>query len=175
MKESSLLRCAPRRFRVSLVSLLLMVCIPLFSQTYTITPSGWLDPPTTNITYGAITLHGNLLKLNAMVIGNSLSFNIKKKDGGNFQNTITVYIRQNSATGTTLQSASYSMGASLISHGYGEIDFTGSRTFVVVIKSTGANTWWYYTVPVTVTVTPTQSSKPTVTTNDASNVTAAEA
>lgn len=163
--------------RLWLLCLMAVFATQLFAQvTYTINPSGWTDVPTSNITSGSITLQGKLLIVKATIIGNSLTFNIKKNDGSVFQNTVTVQVRQNSATGTILNSASYSGGYSLIAHGYGDINFTGSRKFVIVLKSQGANAdYWYYTNPVTVTVVENPTVAPTVITKDAINVTAAEA
>lgn len=153
----------------------LLPFITVSAQTYTISPSGWTSVPTTNITHGSTTLHGNLLIVKATIIGTSLSFNIKKNDGSVFQNNVTVQIKQNSATGTLLSSKDYGGGYNLIAHGYGDIDFSGSRKFVVVLKSKGTTTSWYYTNPVTVTVVENQSEEPTVITRDAINITAAEA
>ena len=101
-----------------------------------------------------VTLQGKLLELKATIIGTSLTFNIQKSDGSVFQNNVTIQIRQNSATGTLLQSKDYGGGYSLIAYGYGDITFTGSRKFVVVLKSKGANNtdYWYYSSPVTITV-----------------------
>ena len=153
----------------------LLPFITVSAQTYTISPSGWTSVPTTNITHGSTTLHGNLLIVKATIIGTSLTFNIKKNDGSVFQNNVTVQIKQNSATGTLLSSKDYGGGYNLIAHGYGDIDFSGSRKFVVVLKSKGTTTSWYYTNPVTVTVVENQSEEPTVITRDAINITAAEA
>ena len=145
------------------------------AQTYTISPSGWTEVPNNNITSGSITLHGNLLQVKATIIGKSLTFNIQKSDGSVFQNQITVEIRQNSATGSTLSSKTYGGGYSLIAHGYGDITFTGSKKFVVVIKSKGTTDIWYYANPVTITVVENTSVKPTLVTRDAINITSAEA
>lgn len=166
-----------KHLKLWLLCLMAVFATQLFAQvTYTINPSGWTDVPTSNITSGSITLQGKLLIVKATIIGNSLTFNIKKNDGSVFQNTVTVQVRQNSATGTILNSASYSGGYSLIAHGYGDINFTGSRKFVIVLKSQGANAdYWYYTNPVTVTVVENPTVAPTVITKDAINVTAAEA
>lgn len=149
----------------------------LAQYTYTISPSGWISAPTSNITSGGITLHGNLLELKATIIGTSLTFNIQKNDGSVFKNNVTIEIRQNSATGTFLQSKDYSGGYPLIAYGYGDITFTGSRKFVVVLKSKGADNtnYWYYTSPVTITVKENPSVAPSVVTRDAINITSAEA
>lgn len=149
--------------------------VPIMGQTYTITPSDWTNVPTSNITSGGITLHGNLIQVKAMVIGSSLTFNIRKVDQSVFQNQITIQIRQNSATGSILQEKDYTGGYSLISHGYGSIDFNNSRTFVIVLKSKGNVNYWYYTNPVKVTVNNITSQVPIVTTNNASNITSTEA
>ena len=149
----------------------------LAQYTYTISPSGWISAPTSNVTSGGVTLQGKLLELKATIIGTSLTFNIQKSDGSVFQNNVTIQIRQNSATGTLLQSKDYGGGYSLIAYGYGDITFTGSRKFVVVLKSKGANNtdYWYYSSPVTITVEENPSEKPTVITRDPINVTSAEA
>lgn len=161
--------------RPLLMAFMVLLSHSLLSQTYNINPSGWIDPPTTNITNGSITYHGNLLQLKATIIGTSLTFNIKKNDGSIFKNNVTVQIRQNSATGTILDSGDYGGGYSLIAHGYGDINFTGSKKFVVVLKSKASTDIWYYTSPVTITVVENQAEAPTVITRDASNVTSAEA
>ena len=161
--------------RLLLWSLLILFSMPISSQTYTIDPSDWTEPPSQNITYGSVTLHGGLIQVKAQIIGSSLTFYIIKNDDSVFQNPITVFIRQNTATGTTLDSDDYGGGYKTIAHGYDGLNYVGTRTFVVVIRSNGTKAWWYYSMPIKVTVTPTQQLKPTVTTLDANNVTAAEA
>ena len=166
-------RCSIRSI---LFLMMIMLCQSLSSQTYTIDPSGWIDPPTNNVTNGNITLHGGLILLKATILGNDLSFNIKKKDGSVFQNKITVQIRKNSATGTILKSEDYGGGYSLISCSYGTIDFTGSKTFVIVLKSKASSgDIWYYTNPVTITVEENHSEAPTVITKSATEVHSTEA
>jgi len=158
--------------RLVLLYFLAFLGNPAFSQIYTISPSGWISAPTSNITSGSTTLHGNLLELKALIEGTSLSFNLRKSDGSIFQNPITVQVRKNSATGSILQTKEYGGGYLLIAHGYGT---PAAGTYVIVIKSKGATDIWYYTKPVTITVQEQQQETPTVITKDASNVTAAEA
>ena len=96
--------------RLLLWSLLILFSMPISSQTYTIDPSDWTEPPSQNITYGSVTLHGGLIQVKAQIIGSSLTFYIIKNDDSVFQNPITVFIRQNTATGTTLDSDDYGGG-----------------------------------------------------------------
>lgn len=170
------LRSCIINLRGILMLFMVLLSSSVLSQTYTISPSGWTSVPTTNITSGSITMQGNLIQVKATIIGKSLTFNIKKKDDSIFQNAITVQVRQNSATGTVLNSSEYGGGYTLIAHGYGDITFTGSKKFVIVLKSKGANAdYWYYSNPITVTVEENQSAVPTVITRDAINITSAEA
>lgn len=164
-----------RGIRIWLLLCSMMLSSSIWSQTYTISPTGFTSVPTSNITSGSVTLQGKLLQVKALVVGTTLSFNIRKSDQSTFQNKVTVQIRQNSATGTILQEKEYGSGYSLIAHSYGTPNYTGSRTFVVVLKSQGNVNYWYYTNPVTITVTPNTTKAPTVTTSSASNITSSAA
>ena len=172
MKKNSLFKQKGIRIWLVLCSVMLSASIGAQTYTYTISPTGYTSVPTSNITNGSITLQGNLLQVKAVILDKSLIFSIKKKDDSAFSNNITIQIRQNSATGTILQEKDYGGGYFSYDHGFGTINFTGTKKFVVVLKSKGSTTnYWYYTNPVTVTVTETNTSKPTVTTTSAQSVT----
>ena len=160
--------------RIWLLLCSVMLSCQIWAQTYTVSPSGWTTAPTTNITSGSITYQGKLLEVRGIINGSQVNFNIRKSDGSSFQNSITIQVRQNSATGTILKEFDYGSGYSSVAPAY-PLSYTGSRTFVIVLKSKGATAnYWYYSNPITITITPGVEA-PTVATTNASNVTSTEA
>lgn len=158
------------RIRIWLLLCSMMLSGALLAQTYTVSPSGWTTPPTSNITSGSITLQGKVLEVKGIINGSQVNFNIRKSDGSSFQNSITIQVRQNSATGTILKEYDYGSGYSSVAPAY-PLSYTGSRTFVIVLKSKGSTAnYWYYSNPITITITP-GVEIPTVGTKSASNIT----
>ena len=92
------------------------------------------------------------------IIGNTVTFTIKSCSGNNFSTTGTGYIYRDSYCGSTLlNSSTYSIGNSQISLSY-TFTTTGNFTIYGITKTSGGA--YYYTQPITVSVTAPLPSTP---------------
>ncbi len=122
------------------------------AQTYTVSPSGYTNVPTSNVTHGSKTLHGNLLQAKATVSGTTATFTLKKSDGSKFKNRGSIFVRLDSYSNNNVQpSVQYEAGIYNPTVDV-ELDFSsGSKTYVIVLSSKGDETIYYYTNPITIT------------------------
>ena len=143
-----------------------------YAQTYTVSPSGYTSVPTSNVTQGSRTFHGDLLQAKATVSGQTATFTLKKKDGSKFQNSGNIVVKNDSYDGTTVKSNIRYDGGIYNPTVDVDLDFTsGSKTYVIIIKSGDI---FYYTNPITIkasssSAAPTTPSSPSPT-NGATSV-----
>ena len=128
------------------------------AQTYTVSPSGYTNVPTSNVTHGSKTLHGNLLQAKATISGTTATFTLKKSDESKFKNRGSIFVRLDSYSNNNVQpSVQYEAGIYNPTVDV-ELDFSsGSKTYVIVLSSKGDETIYYYTNPITITAESTPS------------------
>nr|MCR5043866.1 hypothetical protein [Bacteroidaceae bacterium] len=127
-----------------------------YAQTYTVSPSGYTSVPTSNVTQGSRTFHGDLLQAKATVSGQTATFTLKKKDGSKFQNSGNIVVKNDSYDGTTVKSNIRYNGGIYNPTVDVDLDFTsGSKTYVIIIKSGDI---FYYTNPITIKASSSSSS-----------------
>ena len=127
-----------------------------YAQTYTVSPSGYTSVPTSNVTQGSRTFHGDLLQAKATVSGQTATFTLKKKDGSKFQNSGNIVVKNDSYDGTTVKSNIRYDGGIYNPTVDVDLDFTsGSKTYVIIIKSGDI---FYYTNPITIKASSSSSS-----------------
>ena len=126
----------------------LLPSMMVYAQTYTVSPSGYTSVPSSNVTQGSRTFHGNLLQAKATVSGQTATFTLKKQDGSKFQNSGTIVVKNDSYDGTTVKSNIRYDGGIYNPTVDVDLDFTsGSKTYVITIKSGDI---FYYTNPITI-------------------------
>ncbi len=120
------------------------------SEMYTVSPSVWTAVPTSNVTNGSLTYHGDKLQVIVTVSGSTATFTLKKNDGTVFQNSGTIDVRYDNYKGTVVKSGiSYNGGIYNPKFDL-NLDFiSGSKKYVLILKS--SNNIYYYTNPVTIT------------------------
>ena len=152
-----------KRFSIAVLLTIILGLLPnlsTFSQTYSVSPSGWTGKPSKDVTSNgstwiAATTQGTYIIAKASVSGSSVTLNVQKNDNSTFQNKVAISVQKDmtisgsnvTSSGTTVASKSLSSGNSGTAV-YFDLDFTsGSHTYTVLLAS---GSIIFYTSPITI-------------------------